>query len=542
MLTIHTLHKTSEHKKRMSTEELLLTIEQAVQKGETEFNIHASGQHDIGGPLWNTNGKDLVFHVTNPGQRVGAMALPKTEIIVEGSAPADVGWLNAGGRVIIKGDAGDTAGHCAASGVIYIGGRAGTRSGSLMKKDPLYPAPELWILKSVGSFSFEFMGGGIAIVCGCDSQTLASILGERPCVGMVGGTIYVRGPIAPLPDDCVLLPLESQDIRFLGEGLERFLQAIEEPKRLKELSIWKQWQKIVPASAAPKMASLPKRSLKEFREQSWVSNGIFSDVLPDSGECHGLLGRGIYRLRVPSWSNRAYQAPCEFSCPCGIPSQLRFNLLREGKTEEALRLVLDYTPFPASVCGAVCPSLCMLACSRQSLDGPLQVSALGLLSAETSCAMPSTRTGKRVAIIGGGVGGLSCAWQLARKGHDVTIFEKEAKLGGKMEQCIPEERLSHEVFHKEIARILSMGVTPKTNYPVNAQQFDTIRQTFDAVVVATGAQKKPHFPWPGFERVISGVDYLRDSKEGKRTKSVQHCIIIGCGNTAMDCAKKAYEM
>ena len=95
MLTIHTLHDHT----RMSTQDLLLSIEKAVNKGETDFYVDASGQHDIGGPLWNKEGKKLTFTVTNPGQRVGCMALPNTEVIVKGSAPADVGWLNSGGRI-----------------------------------------------------------------------------------------------------------------------------------------------------------------------------------------------------------------------------------------------------------------------------------------------------------------------------------------------------------------------------------------------------------------------------------------------------------
>ena len=100
----------------MSTQDVLLAIENAVDKGETEFEIDASGQHDIGGPLWNKAGRPLTFRVTNPGQRVGAMCLPGTEVVVEGPAPADVGWLNAGGRITVRGDVGDTAGHCAAAG------------------------------------------------------------------------------------------------------------------------------------------------------------------------------------------------------------------------------------------------------------------------------------------------------------------------------------------------------------------------------------------------------------------------------------------
>ena len=108
---------TIENNNRMSTQDLLLAISDALAKGETEFNIEASGQHDIGGPLWHPEGKKLKFHVKNAGQRVGSMCLDNTEIIVEDSASADVGWLNAGGKIVVKGDAGDTAGHCDIRGV-----------------------------------------------------------------------------------------------------------------------------------------------------------------------------------------------------------------------------------------------------------------------------------------------------------------------------------------------------------------------------------------------------------------------------------------
>ena len=106
MLRVTTL----QNHERMSTQDLLLAIEAAVEKGETNFYIEASGQHDIGGPLWNKDGKKLTFTVNNPGQRVGSMCLPDTEVLVEGSAPADVGWLNAGGIITVKGDAYATGG------------------------------------------------------------------------------------------------------------------------------------------------------------------------------------------------------------------------------------------------------------------------------------------------------------------------------------------------------------------------------------------------------------------------------------------------
>ena len=167
---------TMQNNERMSTQDLLQAINAAIAEGETEFSIEASGQHDIGGPLWHPEGKTLKFFVTNPGQRVGCMCLENTEIYVEGTASADVGWLNAGGKIVVKGDGGDTSAHCAASGKVFVGGRVGTRSGSLMKHDPLYSAPEFWVLKNCGSFSFEFMSGGIAVVCGYDSEQFADLL------------------------------------------------------------------------------------------------------------------------------------------------------------------------------------------------------------------------------------------------------------------------------------------------------------------------------------------------------------------------------
>ena len=242
MLKIDTI----KNNERMSTQELLLMIEEAVKSGETDFEIAASGQHDIGGPLWHPYGKTLKFHVTNAGQRVGSMCLPNTEIIVEGSTSADVGWLNAGGIITVKGDAGDTAGHCSAGGKIYIGGRAGTRTGSLMKHDPLYEEPELWVLKNVGSFSFEFMGGGRAVVCGVDSEEFSSVLGERACVGMVGGIVYVRGKISDYPADILCLELDEDDIDFLKGGMNHFLNAVEKSELLGELSDWKEWKKLRP--------------------------------------------------------------------------------------------------------------------------------------------------------------------------------------------------------------------------------------------------------------------------------------------------------
>ena len=527
---------------RMSTQDLLLAIEKAVKDGETEFEIAASGQHDIGGPLWNADGKTLHFHVTNAGQRVGSMCLPGTEIVVDESTSADVGWLNAGGLITVRGDAGDTAGHCSSGGRIYIGGRAGTRTGSLMKHDPLYEEPELWILKNVGSFSFEFMGGGRAVVCGWDSEAFDSVLGERPCVGMVGGVVYVRGPIDQLPGDVRPHPLAQEDIDFLAGGMDQFLAAVGHAELKAELSDWSQWQKLVPLTQAEKKALPKPAGVAAFRRTEWVKGGIFSDVAHDDFAVHNTLSHGLYRLRVPSWDNAKYAAPCEFHCPTGIPTQRRYGLIRQGKLDEALQLELDYTPFPGSVCGSVCPNPCMDGCTRGTIDFPIQIGDLGYKSAFTPVAAPTEHTGKTVAVIGGGVAGLSAAWQLARKGHSVTVYDDAEHIGGKLEQVIPRGRLSHELLEAELKRIESVGVKFVSGCKVDRAKFADLQKENDAVIVATGGTKSRFFPWEGVEHLTMGLNYLKAINRGEKPATGKHVVVIGAGNSGMDTCRGAYEM
>jgi len=536
MLKIDTIR----HNERMSTQNLLLAIEAAVKSGETEFDIAASGQHNIGGAVWNSDGRTLKFHVTNAGQRVGSMCLPNTEIVVEGSTSADVGWLNSGGLITVKGDAGDTAGHCSSGGKIYIGGRAGTRTGSLMKHDPLYEEPELWILKNVGSFSFEFMGGGRAVVCGVDCEEFSSVLGERACVGMVGGVVYVRGKISDYPDDILCLELDAQDVAFLKGGMNHFLNAIEKSELIAELSDWREWKKLRPLTFDEKKPQvLP--DLADFRKNAWIRGGLFSDVAEDDFNVLNTVNRGLYRLRVPSWDNAKFAAPCQFFCPTGIPTQKRLALLRQGKIDDALKLVLEYTPFPASVCGTLCPNPCMEGCTRSTIDEAIKIGELGLQSANVEVAPPEISTGKHVAIIGGGVAGLSAAWQLVRRGHTVTVFDDAAQIGGKLAQVIPHSRLPQEILQAELARIEKIGVKFVTNCKVDAAKFNQLCDESDAVLIAVGGHKARYFPWDGAELLTFGVEFLKSINRGETPHVGKNVVVIGGGNSGMDVATSAYE-
>lgn len=538
MFTINTI----DGNERMSTQHLLEAINQALAAGETEFKIEASGQHDIGGPLWHPEGKPLKFYVTNPGQRVGSMCLPGTEIIVEGSASADVGWLNAGGKIVIKGDGGDTTGHCAAAGTIYIGGRAGTRSGSLMKHDPLYDSPELWILKNCGSFSFEFMSGGIAVVCGYDCEDIESVLGDRACVGMVGGTLYYRGQAAGLSrKDVKISALEPEDIDYLAGKMDDFLQSIDKVDIENELTRWDEWHKVIPLTYEERPKKIHS-DIQSFRQHAWVPQGIFSDVVKDNLEVGGLVATGVHRQRVPLWENGKYAAPCEFNCPASVPTQKRFNLLREGKVKEAYELVLDYTPFPGSVCGSVCPNPCMDDCTRNSVDFAAQIGALGRLSTSVKVKPVINKNNYKVGIIGGGAAGLTAAWQLIRQGYAVTVFEADRYMGGKMEQAIPRSRLEAAVLRREISRIESLGAVFMPRTKVDRAKFAEIQNSFDAVIVATGGHTAKMPPWPGRERLIPSIDFLKAINRGEKPAIGKKVIVIGCGNSGMDTAVGAYEM
>ena len=354
--------KTIKNNNRMSTQELLQTIYKKIEEGHTEFEIEACGQHDIGGAVWSrgeckeVNGDSssgaginrdedgqLYFHITNPGQRVGAMAMDGVKIVVEGSAPADIGWLNSGAEIVIKGDGGDTAAHCAAGGKIYVGGRVGTRSGALMKHDPRFEPPQFWVLKNTGSFSFEFMGGGIAVICGYDCDNLSSVLGNRSCVGMVGGVVYVRGKVEGLAECVEQVSLDKLDKDFLKSGMPEFLKEIERPELEEELLDFSGWTKILPL---PKELKEKKQPVKEFIKNEWFKDGLFGDLVEDNGEVFGLAETGNARLRKPEW-DKDLCVSCDL-CLKNCPQ----NAIKKDFTKYVSE---SEKCIGCGICAAVCP-------------------------------------------------------------------------------------------------------------------------------------------------------------------------------------------
>ena len=522
-------------------------IQEAVEQGERSIEVRAFGQHGIGGRLWRSGNEAVHVKISGQtGQRVGSMGFPNTFIEVLGPASDDVGWLNAGAEIVIHGNAGNGCANAMAQGKIFIAGNIGARGMTMTKHNPRFAPPELWVLGSAGDYFGEFMAGGIAVICGHEPQNPQNVLGYRPFVGMVGGKVFFRGPHRGYSQpDAKLIPIKDDDWNWLTENLNAFLQQIDRSELIKTFSDKKQWQLLAARTPQEKVSS-PMRSMHSFRAQTWDKElgqgGLIGDLTHLDRTPIALITNSFLRRFVPVWENRKYAAPCEASCPTGIPVQERWRLIREGRVDEAVDLALGYTPFPASVCGYLCPNLCMQSCSRQiSAMAPVDVTQLGQASLKAKLPDLPALSDKKIAIIGGGPAGISVAWQLRQQSHQVTIYELARTLGGKITQVIPQSRIPKKVVAKEMQRI--KAVIPQVNLrqPLGREDIVQLKADFDFVVIATGAQKPRSLSIPGNERTIAALDFLKAAKKNK-TKVGKNVVIIGAGNVGCDAAAEAHRL
>ncbi len=524
-------------------------IQEAVRQGARELHIIADGQHGIGGRIWPRDEKVRIVVEGPVGQRLGSMGMFGTEIIVKGSASDDVGWLNCGAKITVLGDVTNGAHNAAAQGILYVQGSGGARCDTMTKHNPKFDPPQSWYFRDVGDTFAEFKAGGVAVVCGVNPRNPKNILGYRPCVGMVGGVIYFRGEIEGYSEtDVKLLDLTDQDWQWLTENMKPYLEAIERTEYYDELtSDRRAWRKLIPYTAQERAQRRPfKMSIQDFRAKIWETGvgegGIFAEYITHPMTILPYVTTGQDRRFRPVWNNYKYSPPCEYACPTGIPTYRRTQLIRAGKLHEAIELVLQYSPLPATVCGEICPNLCMEACTRGQIDEPVNIKALGKAALEVKAPEIKEKTGKTVAVIGGGPAGLSVAWQLALKGHTVDLYEAEDRLGGKLEYCIPRERLPQEVLKREIARFEEIGVKIHLGKRIDKDSFQEIYESHDIVVVACGAQRPRRLNVPGAEDMVTAYDFLKGINLGQspdlKDKKV---VIIGAGNVGMDVAAQAYH-
>jgi len=248
--------------------------------------------------------------------------------------------------------------------------------------------------------------------------------------------------------------------------------------------------------------------------------------------------------------DRAGSSPCSFACPAGIQAHGYVSLIRSGEYEKAYRLVLDATPLVGTL-GRACYAPCESECTRGSLEGTLPIRRLKRFVAdahEASGEGPGISveppTGRRVAIIGSGPTGLTAAWQLARKGHTVRIYEAAPVAGGFLRLGIPSYRLPEAVVERDIDNVRALGVEIVTDHPVG-DIGGLATEGFDAVLVATGTHRSLGLGVPGEDRlgVLGGTDFLRKVKLGTPIDlRGRRVVVVGGGNVAMDAARTARRL
>jgi NADPH-dependent glutamate synthase beta subunit-like oxidoreductase/NAD-dependent dihydropyrimidine dehydrogenase PreA subunit len=242
-------------------------------------------------------------------------------------------------------------------------------------------------------------------------------------------------------------------------------------------------------------------------------------------------------------------APCKTACPAHVAVQGYIKLASQGKYLEALKLIKKENPFPA-VCGRICPHACESECTRGLIDSPLAIDEIKKfiadreLEAESRFVPPRRNEyGKKMAIVGAGPAGLSCAYYLAIDGYAVTVFEKQERLGGMLTLGIPSFRLEKAVVDSEIDVLREMGVAFKTGVEVGRDVTlgDLRKEGFAAFYLAIGAQAGRSLGIEGEEAqgVATGVDFLREVNLGVGVGLSGKVVVIGGGNVAIDVARAA---
>ena len=262
--------------------------------------------------------------------------------------------------------------------------------------------------------------------------------------------------------------------------------------------------------------------------------------------------------KCPTYVHRT--PPCQGSCPSGHDIRGWLAIARgmdkspvEGQAwqEYAFERMVEANPFP-SVMGRVCPAPCEDGCNRNEVDDQVGINGVeqyvGDWAIQNNLGLkkPETESGKKIAVIGGGPGGLAAAWQMRRKGHAVTVFEKQDKLGGMMAFGIPGYRVPRDILDAEMQRILDTGVVAKTGVTIGKDvTIEQLEADFDAIFWAVGAQKGRGLfldAWEGTENCISGVAFLEAFNQGRLHYTTKKVVVVGGGDTSIDVASVARRL
>ena len=261
----------------------------------------------------------------------------------------------------------------------------------------------------------------------------------------------------------------------------------------------------------------------------------------DDYEEHILHHRCLGSLKNP--------VPCVALCPAGVDIPGYIALVNEGRCADAVRLIRKDNPFPVA-CAYICEHPCEARCRRNMVDDAINIRGLKRYAVDHAGPVPQPQpapaTGKSVAIIGGGPGGLSAAYYLALMGHRVTVYEKQKQLGGMMRYGIPSYRLPRQLLEAEIASILSVGIQVRTGVDVGTDiTFDQLKRRYDCLYISIGAHtdKKTGIEGEDSQGVISAVELLRRiGDEEMPDFTGQQVVVIGGGNVAMDVTRSAIRL
>jgi len=249
-------------------------------------------------------------------------------------------------------------------------------------------------------------------------------------------------------------------------------------------------------------------------------------------------------------------SPCQHTCPVGINIPKYVAHIAAGEYLEAIETIRERNPFPA-ICGRICHHPCEGRCRRGELDEPVDIRTLKRFAADWYFGhaselpepepFPKTQN-RKVAVVGAGPCGLSCAYFLARMGYGVVVFEVLPVGGGMLSVAVPDFRLSREVIEKEIEYLVKRGVEIRYNTPINMNfTIENLKESgFEAVFIAAGAQRSQRIGIPGeiedLEGFYQGLRFLRDKKVGKPIRVGRRVAIIGGGNVALDASRTVLRL
>ena len=281
-----------------------------------------------------------------------------------------------------------------------------------------------------------------------------------------------------------------------------------------------------------------------------VMKNTFDQGLSERKAIYTLFPQAVpNKAAIDKREERPCKAACMDACPIHTNVLGYVKLIAEGRFKEAYQLNRDINPLP-SVCGRVCYAPCEEACNRGQMEESVAIRQLKMFVADQvntdELPVPQiTKTGKKVAVIGAGPGGLAAANDLALQGHDVTIFEARPEPGGMLRYAIPEYRLPKEILQKEINHIQKCGVEIKTGVQVGKDiSFAQIQKDHHAVFIGVGAPGGMKIDAEGSDLagVTDGIRFLEAVNLGRKVEVGEKVAVIGGGNTAMDCARTAVRL